>query len=151
MSDSEKLLTVEEQDACQKITASGGLASQRAAALLAMDQGATRAQASEQTGLTSGQIGYLLRAFRQKHLGLFPDAEAGEAQPAPEAAASEPEKDEGEKKAKKGKKPKGKKPKGKKPKGKKPKGNKGKKDKAKKKSKESKKGKKAKAKKDNTR
>jgi hypothetical protein len=41
MSDSEKLLTAEEQVACQKIAASGeGLAGQRAAALLAIDQGA---------------------------------------------------------------------------------------------------------------
>jgi hypothetical protein len=139
MSDSEKLLTAEEQDACQKIAASGkGLASQRAAALLAIDQGATRAQASEQAGLTVNQVGYLLRAFRKKHLSMFPDAEPieGEEQPPekstkPEAEASEP---------KKAKKAKAKKPK------------KGRKDKdmskAKKKDKEPKKGKKDKAKKD---
>jgi len=91
MSSNEKLLTVEERDVCQEIAASGeGLAGQRAAALLAIDGGATRAQASKQTGLTVGQIGYLLRTFRQKHLAMFPDAE--------------PEEDKGEKKAKKSKK-----------------------------------------------
>lgn len=100
MSNSEKLLTAEERDACQKVAASGaGLASQRATALLAINQGATRAQAFEQTGLTSGQIGYLLRAFRQKRLALFPDAESDEAQQP--AKTAEPEKDKGKKKAKK--------------------------------------------------
>lgn len=129
MSDSEKLLTAEEQVACQKIAASGeGLAGQRAAALLAIDQGATRAQASEQTGLTVSQVGYLLSVFRKKHLSMFPDAE-----PIEEEEASEP---------KEAKKAKVKKPK---------KGKKGKKDKdkvkTKKKDKEQKKDKKSKAKK----
>lgn len=143
MSDNEKLLTAEEQDACQKIAASdAGLASQRATALLALGQGATRAQASEQAGLTVGQIRYLLRTFRQKRLAMFPDIEPDEAQrPAevtePEEEASGPEEDKEEKaeKAKKAKKPKGKKPKGKKDK------------KAKKKAKKPKKGKAAKKKK----
>ena len=97
MSDSEKLLTVEEQDACQKIAASGGLASQRAAALLAIDQGATRAQASERIGLTLGQIGYLLRMFGQKRLDLFPDAGPSEEE---EQLTAEPAKPKGDKKKK---------------------------------------------------
>lgn len=137
MSDNEKLLTVEERNACQKIAASdAGLTSQRATALLAIDGGATRTQASEQTSLTVGQIGYLLRAFRQKRLDMFSDIEPDKAQPTaeatePEEEASEPEKDKKEK-AKKDKK-----------------GKKDKKAKAKKKAKpkKSKKGKKAKAKK----
>jgi hypothetical protein len=110
MSSDEKLLTAEERDACQKISASdAGTASQRAAALLATDLGATRAQVSEQTGLTAGQIGYLLRTFRQKRLAIFPDVEPGETQPPtetvePEAEASKLEKDKGKKKAKKPKK-----------------------------------------------
>jgi outer membrane biosynthesis protein TonB len=125
MSTSEKLLTVEERDACQKVAASGtGLASQRATALLAIDEGATRAQASEQTSLTLGQVGYLLRTFRQKRLAMFPDAEPGEEQPPAEAA--EPKKEGQEKK--RAKKPK-----------------KDKEAKAKKKAKKSKKGKKAKS------
>jgi hypothetical protein len=109
MSENEKLLTIEEQDACQKVAASDdALASQRATALLAIDAGATRAQAAEQAGLTGGQIGYLLRAFRQKHLAIFPDVESGEAQPPaetvkPEAEASKPEKVKGKKKAAKSK------------------------------------------------
>jgi hypothetical protein len=109
MSESEKLLTMEERNVCQKVAASeDALASQRATALLAIDGGATRAQAAEQTGLTTGQIGYLLRAFRQKHLDIFPDVEPDEAQPPaetvePEAEASKPKADKGKKKAKKAK------------------------------------------------
>jgi hypothetical protein len=139
MSDSEKLLTAEEQDACQKIAASGeGLAGQRATALLAIDQGATRTQASGQTGLTVGQIGYLLSAFREKHLSMFPDAEPIEKEDQPPEKPTEPEAKASEpKKAKKAKAKKSKK--GKKGKGK---------PKAKKKDKEPKKGKKDKAKKD---
>jgi hypothetical protein len=112
MPNNEKLLTVEEQDVCQEIAASGErLAGQRAAALLAIDGGATRAQASKQTGLTVGQIGYLLHTFRQKHLAMFPDAKPKEHKGEKEAkkskkgkkakAEKKPKKD---KKAKKGKK-----------------------------------------------
>ncbi|MFN2269657.1 MAG: helix-turn-helix domain-containing protein [Anaerolineae bacterium] len=106
MSDSEKLLTAEEQVACQKIAASGeGLAGQRAAALLAIDQGATRAQASEQAGLTVNQVGYLLGVFRQKRLSLFPDTEpieekeekASEPKEAKKAKAKKPKKDKKDK------------------------------------------------------
>jgi hypothetical protein len=138
MSNSEKLLTEKDRDTCQQIAASeAGLASQRAAALLAIDQGSTRGQASEQTGLTSGQIGYLLRVFQQKRLAIFPDTKPIEeekvqppTEPAkPEAKADKPKED------KKGKKAKAKKPK------------KGKKGKEKKRVKKPKKGKKAKAKK----
>jgi len=105
MPNSEKLLTVEERDACRKIAAPGeGLASQRATALLAIDQGATRAQASEQTGLTLGQIGYLLRTFRQRHLAMFPGAEPEEDKGKKEA--KKPRKDKKAKAKKKAKKPK---------------------------------------------
>jgi colicin import membrane protein len=143
MSDSEKLLAAEEQDTCQKIAASGeGLAGRRAAALLAIDQGATRAQASEQAGLTMNQVGYLLRAFRQKRLSMFPDAEPIEEE---EEEEEQPPEKPAEPEAKASRPKAAKKAKGKKPK-------KGKKDKdmskAKKKDKEPKKGKKDKAKKD---
>lgn len=118
MPNDEKLLTAEERDACQKIAASdAGIASQRAAALLVTDQGATRAQASEQTGLTVGQIGYLLRTFQQKRLDMFPDVEPSETEAAePEKEASEPKEAKEEAVTKKAKKPKGKKKKAKKPK-----------------------------------
>jgi outer membrane biosynthesis protein TonB len=152
MPNDEKLLTIEEQDVCQKIAASGGLASQRAAALLAIDQGATRAQTSEQTGLTLGQIGYLLHVFGQKHLDLFPDASPPEEEEQPPAEQTEAKGDKKEK----AKKPKDKKDKtmakakkkDKKPKKDKSKAKvkKGKKDKASKKDKESKKDKAAKKK-----
>ena len=110
MSDSEKLLTTEEQDACQKIAASGeGLAGQHAAALLAIDQGATRAQASEKTGMTVGQIGYLLRVFRQKRLSMFPDAEPIEEEKEREQPPEKPAEHEAKASRPKTKKAKGKK------------------------------------------
>jgi hypothetical protein len=127
MLNSEKLLTEEERDTCQEIAAAGDeLAGQRAAALLAIDEGATRAQASQQTNLTLGQIGYLLHAFQQKRLAMFAATAPIEKEQQPEETV-EPETEAGKpKEAKKAK---------------------GKKEKAKKKDKKSKKGKKGKAKK----
>jgi hypothetical protein len=74
MTDTTQLLSVEEQDICQKIAAHDeDIPSQRAAALLAIYGGSTQAEASEQTGLTVGQIRYLVTTFRKKHLAIFPD------------------------------------------------------------------------------
>jgi hypothetical protein len=85
-----RLLAAEEQDVCQKIAAlDAGLASQRAATLLVVDEGLTRAQASERTGLTLGQIRYLMTRFRQKRLAMFPDDVLNEAQPPAEETSAE--------------------------------------------------------------
>ena len=70
----EKLLTKKEIEICQKITnAADKLASKRARALLALNEGVTRAIAAEQSGLTLGQVRYLLTAFNEKHLAIFPE------------------------------------------------------------------------------
>jgi hypothetical protein len=110
------LLTAEERETCQRIAAhDDGVIGQRAAALLAVDEGMTRAQASVKTGLTPGQVGYAVTLLRGKGLAMFPDAPSGKA-PLPTAAkpkkkASKKGKDKGKgkgkgkdkKKAKKGK------------------------------------------------
>ena len=68
----DRLLNEKERSACQNLALSGeGLMYQRAKALLALDRGSTRAEACQQSGLTLGQVRYLLATFRQKRLGMF--------------------------------------------------------------------------------
>jgi len=129
----DKLLAPTERVALKMISAGSAPHNQRAAALLAIDGGATQAQAAEQAGLTRGQVKYWLAKFRQVRLDIFPQPEAAPEQV--EQVAEPKEKAEVEKPAKaskKGKKAKGKK--GKKGKGK-GKGKKKKNKKSKKKSK----------------
>jgi hypothetical protein len=68
-----QLLTPEERAACQEISMGGTPHSQRATALLALDEGATQIQAAEQAGLTKGQVRYWLGKFRQERLAIFPE------------------------------------------------------------------------------
>ena len=70
-----KLLTVEERVDCEMIPAGDSWYSPRAQALLALDEGATRKEAGEQTGLTLGQISYWLRRFRADRMAAFPEFE----------------------------------------------------------------------------
>lgn len=69
-----QLLGKAEQDICRKLAAEGSaVVGQRAAALLSINDGATQAEASTQTGLTVAQIRYLLTTYRKKGLAIFPD------------------------------------------------------------------------------
>ena len=90
-----RLLTSAEQAACEKIAAANeALHSQRAQALLALDQGSSQTEAGQQAGLTPGQVRYCLNKFRQQRLGIFPDHLAGDEQPkaaAPPESADSPE------------------------------------------------------------
>ena len=80
------LLSAKEKDACRKVSSlEAGLASQRADALLAIDEGLTWAKASELTGLKQGQIKYLMTTFRKKRLTMFPDDVLNEPQQQAEA------------------------------------------------------------------
>jgi len=150
-SEESKLLTTQERETCQKISVGETPHSQRAQALLALDEGATQAQAGQQAGLTRGQVKYLLGKFRKDRLEVFPEEAYVEPPAAPEvpeavvpeevepavenAQEDQPEKKTGqEKKSKEPKKKKDKKSKKKKGKGKK-KGSKKKKGKKKNKSK----------------
>jgi hypothetical protein len=133
------LLSSKERDVCEQVAAAGESPhNQRAQALLALDTGATQAEAGLQAGLTPGQVRYWLFKFRQERLGIFPDSPAGQVQTA--KAVEKQVTAKKEKKAKKSKKAK-KTKKGKKDPAK-AKGEK--KSKKKKKGKKSKKGKKAK-------
>lgn len=70
-----KLLTVEERVDCEMLAAGDPWYSPRAQALLALDEGATRKEAGEQTGLTLGQISYWLKRFRADRMAAFPEYE----------------------------------------------------------------------------
>lgn len=66
------LLSPENQIVCAKLS---GLANpevnQRAAALLLLDQGTTQAEAAEKSGLSIGQIRYLVKRFKEKGMEMF--------------------------------------------------------------------------------
>jgi transposase-like protein len=84
--------------------------SQRAQALLALDEGATQAEAGRLAGLTRNQVSYWLRQFRQRRLDIFPADQLKPALDKPAAdlpetpAAPEPPGEEEAKAAKKSKK-----------------------------------------------
>jgi hypothetical protein len=141
-----KLLTPQERQACQQISTGEAPHSQRAQALLALDEGATQTQAGQQAGLTRSQVKYWLGKFLREGLDAFPEGVYMEAPAAPtgpenvgpeevEVAVESAQEDQTAKKSKLGKKAKGSKKKGKgKKKGSKKKGKKKKKSKKKSKS-----------------
>jgi len=69
-----KLLSEQERVAFRMISTGNDLHGQRAIALLAIDQGATQAEAAQIAGLTRGQVKYWLEKFRQVRLQIFPEA-----------------------------------------------------------------------------
>ena len=85
----EGMLTLKEGAFCRKLAAlDKNLATQRATALLALDEGITRAEAAAKAGLTVGQLRYLLARFRLKRLEMFSDELLGK-EPTQEAKAKE--------------------------------------------------------------
>jgi transposase-like protein len=116
----EDLLTPEEREICGRVATTDAPHSQRALALMALDQGVTQAEAAQLSGLTTGQVRYWRDSFRQKRLGIFPGVAAAEArgcaQPTPsperaprpetvEAAGAGPSEGAGKTKARGGTKP----------------------------------------------
>ena len=67
-------LTTQEQDFCVQAAKGEAPYSQRALALLALNDGNTQSQAAEKTGLSVGQVRYWVARFRKQSLGIFPDA-----------------------------------------------------------------------------
>ncbi len=67
-----QLLTSGERAACQQIASGAAPHSQRATALLALDEGVTQAEAGQNAGLPRGQVQYWLNKFRQQRLAIFP-------------------------------------------------------------------------------
>ena len=67
------------------ISTGNDLHGKRAIALLAIDDGATQAEAAQQAGLTPGQVKYWLSKFRQVRMQIFPEEVLKDQEP--EAAA----------------------------------------------------------------
>ena len=88
----EQLLTPHERVICQQMATREAPHSQRAAALIALDEGATWAKAGEHAGLSKGQLGYWLTKFRQQRLNIFPDDLLNEVRSA--STSAEPVKEE---------------------------------------------------------
>jgi hypothetical protein len=78
-----KLLSPEERGVCKQLAAGEAPWSQRAQALLALDEGATQAQAGSQAGLSQGQVSYWLGRYRKDGLSIVPEAELSQTQPEP--------------------------------------------------------------------
>ena len=88
------LLTKEERIVCQRVGAAGEAPhSLRAQVLLALDEGLTQKQASEQANMTIGQVKYCVTLFRKWRVGMFPDeltAKPASAKPKPKPVAKRP-------------------------------------------------------------
>lgn len=132
----DRLLSDQEREAFKMISTGNDLHGQRAIALLAIDEGATQAQAAQQSGLTPGQVKYWLGKFRQVRMEIFPEQVLKTEKPVEKAVQeTKPEKTKksgGKKGKKKSKKKGGKKSEKKKAKGKTKQKGKGKKKKSKK-------------------
>lgn len=68
------ILNPEEWKALSQITHQDPPFSQRAQALLALDEGVTQSAAAQRAGLTLGQLRYWLDKFRKDRLDIFPAA-----------------------------------------------------------------------------
>ncbi len=92
------ILTVQEIDICKNLAKLDiKLVSQRAQALLLINDGATQATAAEQTGLSVGQVRYLMIIFRKNGISLFPEKllnAINDITPTKESADKEEKKDE---------------------------------------------------------
>lgn len=68
-----RLLSLEQQAICQRLSALEiEDVSQRAQALLILEGGSTQPEAAEQSGLSIGQIRYMVKRFKEKGLDMFP-------------------------------------------------------------------------------
>jgi hypothetical protein len=72
MAATHRLLSTKERHICEQIATHAGLYGQRARALLALDDGGTRAEAGTIASLSPGQVKYVLTKFRQQRLEIFP-------------------------------------------------------------------------------
>jgi transposase-like protein len=82
--DRSNLLSPDERNACRRVAAGTAPHSQRALALMALDQGVTQSEAGELSGLSQGQVRYWRDRFREKRLSIFPeDIRTGAEKPSP--------------------------------------------------------------------
>lgn len=101
-----KLLSSQEREAFRMISIGNDLHSQRAIALLAIDEGETQEQAGQRAGLTAGQVKYWLGKFRLLRMNIFPEQvlmpyQVGHEQDEPDQDAEVTAKPKKSKKAKK--------------------------------------------------
>ncbi len=75
-----RLLSSEERAILSQIPSKEAPHSWRAQALLAIDEGATQAEAGRQAGLTKGQLRYWLGKFRKERTSIFPEELLNQAQ-----------------------------------------------------------------------
>ena len=68
-----QLLSYEERVVLAEVATKDPPFSQRAQALLAIDEGTTQAAAGQQAGLTTGQVRYWLTKFRKVRTAIFPE------------------------------------------------------------------------------
>jgi len=66
------LLSTKEHEVCRNLSSQRTLEGKRAKALLALNDGDTQVIAAKKSGLSYGQVKYLLTIFRKKGLALFP-------------------------------------------------------------------------------
>jgi hypothetical protein len=71
--DENRLLSQEERDILGEVATKDPPFSQRAQALLAIDEGTTQAAAGQQAGLTKGQVRYWLTKFRKVRIAIIPE------------------------------------------------------------------------------
>lgn len=74
MAQEDQLLNAEERVVLEKLSLQNDLEGQRARALIALDDGQSQSAAGDLTGLSKGQVQYILRKFRSQRLLAFPDA-----------------------------------------------------------------------------
>lgn len=90
-----KLLKLNEREALEQLAKGESPHSQRAQALLALDEGTTQSEAGNRSGLTGGQVKYWLGKYRKEGLGVFPEAVTVNTETQQEPTISEPEGVEG--------------------------------------------------------
>ncbi len=95
--EAEQLTLIAESDADE-------MTIKKAKALLLIQEGATQKAAAESTGLTIGQLTYLLRLFREKKMQYFKDKAVTDEKPAEKTVKAETKKKEKTKKKSKEKK-----------------------------------------------
>ncbi|CUS05036.2 protein of unknown function [Candidatus Promineifilum breve] len=77
MATPEGLLTAETRPVIEQLAATRhDIEGQRAAALLAVDTGQSQAEAAAANGLTEGQVGYIVRKYREQGVAAFGSATA---------------------------------------------------------------------------
>lgn len=68
-----RLLTDEEREECRRLMTRGDLHGRRAIALVAVDRGATQADAAHEAGMSPRRVRHWVASFRARRMGVFPD------------------------------------------------------------------------------